>query len=130
MGYPIIHIHGADFHVLPLNIVANLTGPLVYVLARRERGERAFPLYVGETGEANGYLGANHRKWDEALRLGMNAVAVHRLADPAKRFNLQAVLRRNFKPKLNEQSTAPEASALAQRHSPNGRLANALLGLH
>jgi hypothetical protein len=102
MGYPIIRLlRGTDFSVLPLSVVPNLTGPLVYVLARRERAECAIPLYVDEVGEAKGYLGPNHKKWDEAQRLGMNAVAVHRLADAEKRQDIKTVLREHYRPVLN-----------------------------
>ena len=129
MGYPVIHMHDADFHVLPLNIVASLAGALVYVFLRREGAEFAFPLYVGETSEAKGDLGSTHREWDNALRLGMNAIAVHRLADRAKRLNLETILRRNCRPKLNEQAAAPEPVALADKYAPHRRFADALLGL-
>lgn len=129
MGYPVIHMHDADFHVLPLNITANLVGPLVYVLLRRACAQSAFPLYVGETSEAKGYLGTSHKEWDRALRLGMNAIAVHRLADRAKRLTLEGVLRRNCKPQLNEQAVAAAAVALADNFVPRTRFADALLGL-
>jgi hypothetical protein len=102
MSYPIIRLlRGTDFSVLPLSVVPNLTGPLVFVLTRRERAESAVPLYVEEVSEAKGYLGPNHRKWSQALRLGMNAVAVHRLADVDKRLDITTVLRERYRPVLN-----------------------------
>jgi hypothetical protein len=102
MGYSIIRLlRGTDFCVLPLSVVPNLTGPLVYVLARRERAACAIPLYVGEVGEARGYLGPGHNKWVPAQRLGMNAVAVHRLAELEKRLDITLVLRERFNPVLN-----------------------------
>jgi hypothetical protein len=102
MSYPVIRLlRGTDFHLLPLSVVPNLTGPLVYVLTRRDGTKSAIPLYVGEISEAKGYLGPCHIKWAQAQRLGMNAVAVHRLADLEKRLDLATVLRERFRPELN-----------------------------
>jgi hypothetical protein len=87
-------------------------------------------LYVGETGEAGGYLGAGHHKWDSARRLGMNELVVHRLYDRERRLNLETLLRHQFRPPLNDQPipTANEAilNALAGCREPATPFTNAM----
>jgi hypothetical protein len=151
MSYGTMRLQGADFDVLPLNHVSYLTGPVVYVLGRRDPWGAASALYVGETSEASGYLGSNHHKWDRAQRLGMNEVAIHRLPDRQRRLNLETVLRQQYRPPLNDQSVPSwnkaivdalgasrsplgesnpigNALAIARKYAPpNNALVNALL---
>ena len=95
---------------------------------------RRAAIYVGETGEAAGYLGRTHRKWCRAVQLGMGEIAIHWVPDKQRRLNLEKILRHAQRPPLNEQLTPPVPrrnallDALTEALTPKPFTSNALAG--
>lgn len=72
-------------------------------------------LYVGETEEALGYLGASHHKWEKAISMGMNEIHVLRAQNAFGRRKIETALRHALKPPLNEQRSKTLAEILYDR---------------
>jgi hypothetical protein len=124
LPYPVIHQHGARFSIIPTSLWRALRGPAVYILGRDDGDHVARPLYVGETERLDGYIGPGHHKWQQALNHGMNVVCVHHDRRGAQfRRNLETILRRQYRPALNEPTVPafppnPLAGALAPLAEP------------
>jgi hypothetical protein len=106
MNYSATDIHGTRFVIVPLCDWRVLHGPAVYLLCRREKGGSVTILYVGQTGELQGYMGPAHRKWEAAWGLGMDELHISPVISHAQRLNLETVIRHQFHPRLNEQGVS------------------------
>jgi hypothetical protein len=113
MSYPTIMLQGAYFTIFPIAQAAYVEGALVYAFGGRDRDGNGRVLYVGQTGDASDYFGRSHPKWARACLLGMDEVAVHWIGDKDARAKLEADLRREYCPLLNEQGTRTNAIAAA-----------------
>ena len=108
MAYPVIRQHGAHFSIFPISLWRALRGPAVYILGHDPGDLVVAPIYVGETEQLRGYMGPDHHKWQQALNHRMNVVCVHHESRGAQfRRNLETILRRQYRPALNEQSMPP-----------------------
>lgn len=93
-------------------VVYDLNGPEynapgVYIFSKgtpnAQGGNNHQFLYIGQTDGLRTRLGPNHNKWDEALRLGMNYIAVY-VPYPIESIpNIERSLIEHFRPPLNDQ---------------------------
>jgi hypothetical protein len=114
LPYPVIRQHGAHFSIFPISLWRALRGPAVYILGHDPGDFVVAPIYVGETEQLRDYMGPGHHKWREALARGMNVICVHpEHRGPQFRRNLETILRRRYRPALNDQGIPPVAASSA-----------------
>jgi hypothetical protein len=114
-----ITLQRLDFLVVPAGSWWALKGPAVYVLGRYNiLGPHVDFLYIGKSGELQGYIGPNHHKWHRAAELGMDVVAFHPIHQESHRSSLETVLIHQYQPPLNEQLIRRNALADVLQQPP------------
>ena len=93
---------GYYFSVINLAWWPHLAGAAVYLFVRDNALTGPSAIYAGQTGEMSGYLGDGHRKWFEAVALGMTHILVHYEGSRPKRLQIETALRQQFRPPLND----------------------------
>lgn len=93
-------------------VTYDLAGPIynapgVYILSKgtpNSQGEFEHQfLYIGQTEGFRTRLNPGHEKWEEALKLGMNAIAVYVPLPSESRFDIENRLITHLRPPLNDQ---------------------------
>lgn len=77
---PMVRCAGYVFSVVSISEALVCRLPGVYLLCRRE-AVGVHILYIGQTDNVAERLGPSHEHWGAALRLGMNEVHLHFLAE-------------------------------------------------
>ncbi len=93
-------------------VVYDLEGPIynasgVYIFSKGipdagGKNQHQF-LYIGQTEGFRTRLNPGHEKWEEALKLGMNAIAVYVPLPSESRFDIENRLITHLRPLLNDQ---------------------------
>jgi hypothetical protein len=93
-------------------VVYDLAGPIynapgVYIFSRGTPNAQVDNnpefLYIGQTEGFRTRLNPGHEKWEEALKLGMNAIAVYVPLPSESRFDIENRLITHLRPPLNDQ---------------------------
>ena len=80
----------------------------VYIFSKREPNEDGTGthtiLYIGSTNSFKLRIHKSHKKWDEALDKGMNAISIYPIEEPHLRRKVERELIEEYQPPLNLRS--------------------------
>jgi hypothetical protein len=96
---------------------------IVYMIGRQRLDSNFDALYCGQSGQGDARL-SKHEKMNPARQLGATHVHVLFIQNRTERFRIETDLRREHKPRLNEQSIPVQS--LPEFDSPYGTALNAL----